>query len=59
MIVNKKTQLTQNDEAINNEKKLVKICFQMRTHVEKSISHNFLSQQQDENKSEISRSRHI
>ena len=37
----KKTRLTQDDEAINNEKKLVKIGFQVRTHIEKSISAQF------------------
>lgn len=37
----KNKQLTQNDQAINNEKELVKIGFQMRTHIEKSISPQF------------------
>ena len=41
MTANEKTQLTQNDEAINNEKKIVKINFQVRAHVEKSISAQF------------------
>ena len=41
MTANEKTQFTQNDEAINNEKKLVKIGFQVRTHIEKSVFAQF------------------
>ena len=37
----KNPQLSQNDEAIKNGKKLVKTGFQMRTHVEESISPQF------------------